>query len=555
MLRWGLVLLTLAGCGERRKPIAVRGDLGPAVVVVDPRPKTDPTRPSQQLPLVDEKEPDDDVAHAQPLEAGKGVRGTIGVAMQKGKKLVGDEDVYSFVESGEAPDGGFRVARIELGGVPNVDLILEILDGDGKRLVQVNDEKEGKGEVVPNLALEPGRSYFVRVKATQPQKTVSEPYSLTVVSGPSGAGEEREPNDDAPRATPLAAVSDATGYHGRRRDEDWLRLPLDGVAAGSTLKLELSPVEGVAPSIRVEAAGTTVAEARAGRGEELRMRNVGILKPTEASRPSPSPDGARKGDTTYVVIRAAEGRNTDVRWVLRASAEPPLDGAEREPNDTPAKATSVDASSGSARISGFLWPGDADYFLVTGAPAGTLVSASLDGVPRVDLRLEWGSIKADDNGSDKGETLPPLPGGRDLLLKVSARARDTAFDVPYTLTLSTQPAGEDTEVEPNNNATQATVLKGTTARGWLAPKGDEDWFRFTVPDGATKASAAVTAPSGVTLSVRLVDDTKTPLGPALGGGRAAGPVTAGRSYYAVVKASSEKQSNPRDSYTLTVKTE
>ena len=69
-----VALAAMAGCPDRRKPIVVRGDLGPAVVVVDPR----KVPPAPKLPLIDEKEPDDDREHAQPLEPGKGVKGTLG---------------------------------------------------------------------------------------------------------------------------------------------------------------------------------------------------------------------------------------------------------------------------------------------------------------------------------------------------------------------------------------------------------------------------------------------------------------------------------------------
>ncbi|MGZ5242063.1 MAG: hypothetical protein ACXWCN_18245, partial [Caldimonas sp.] len=74
MKRLALGLLLVCSCNHR-KPIAVHGDAGPNVEVVEPD-KRRPDQPKQ--PLVDEKEPDDDVAHAQPMEPGKGIRGTLG---------------------------------------------------------------------------------------------------------------------------------------------------------------------------------------------------------------------------------------------------------------------------------------------------------------------------------------------------------------------------------------------------------------------------------------------------------------------------------------------
>jgi len=541
-----------AGCGDRRKPISRRGDMGPSVVVIDPR-VPDKPRPQPTLPLIDEQEPDDDLAHAQPMEAGKGIRGTIREPLaatpsksRKEARPVGDEDYYSFVDVGDGArtDAGvsFRVARIELEGVPGLDLGLEILDGDGKRLWAANDNAEGKGEVIPNLVVEPGRTYYVKVRSIT-AKAGTQPYSLTVVTAPASAGEEREPNDDVAHATNVAG-GDATGYYGKKRDEDWLRFQLGGGAPGSTLRLELSGVEGVAPEMRMlSATGVLIVDARGGRGEELRLRNVGL------------PSGP-----LTLTVRAAEGRNTELRWLLKTTVEGALDGAEKEPNETVNTATPLDANVG--RVSGFLWPGDVDVYKITGVPAGSLVTASVDGVPRVDLRLErLGSdgrvlMRADESGSDRGETLPPLP-GNDLYLRVSARARDVAFDAPYTLSVSVMAGAEDLELEPNDTMATATPWPATAAsmRGYLAPRGDEDWYRLLAPASATKLTVETTMPAGLSANVRVVDESKAPIGPSLSGGRAAGPVQPGKTYWLSVKANTDKLSNPRDPYTVTAKFE
>ena len=167
--RWSLAVslaaLTAAGCNHR-KPIRTKSDGGPAVEVVEPD-KRAPERP--KLPLVDEKEPDDDVAHAQPLEPGKGVRGTI---------VAKDVDVYSWIDpaaprdlgrpTAGAPSAadnavGFDYARVELSGVPGIDLALDVLDGDGKRLMTVNDGGPGEPEVIPNVGVHPAHTYYLRV--------------------------------------------------------------------------------------------------------------------------------------------------------------------------------------------------------------------------------------------------------------------------------------------------------------------------------------------------------------------------------------------------------
>jgi hypothetical protein len=537
-------LLLVGGCPERRKPIALKGDAGPAVVVVEPN-QNHPQNLLQQVPLVDEKEPDDDVAHAQPLEAGKGIKGTIAAAHLVKGKPASDEDFFSWTEGGAAGDAGarFHEARITLGGVAGVDLMLEALDGDGKRLWLANEGAAGEGETIVNLAVEPGSTYYVRVRAAgTPPSAETAPYQLVVQSAPAPAGAEHEPNDDAAHATALSDMSQASGFWGRKHDEDWLQLPvhLPEGASGGILRVELSAVDGVAPQIKVTAGADVLASARGQKGDELRLRNVGV--PASASSLS-------------VQLRAGEGKNLEARWLLKVGVEPPLSGSgeavEQEPNDSVEKANAAVAGQ---TVSGFLWPGDADVFCLP-EDAQTLVRAAIEPMEGVDFKLDRlgrdGKVRAhaDDAGAGKAESLPPAPGG---CVRVTARGKDTAFDAPYRLSFVAMPATPDLEREPNDAPASATHWPdgAATMRGWLAPRGDEDWFRFTAPAGKTKVSATVEG--GVPAVLKLVDESKAPLGPAIGKSSASGPVVAGKSYFVSVKAQSEKAADALDAYTVTL---
>jgi len=92
-------------------------------------------------------------------------------------------------------------------------------------------------------------------------------------------------------------------------------------------------------------------------------------------------------------------------------------------------------------------------------------------------------------------------------------------------------------------------------RGYLAPRGDEDWYRLVAPASASKLTVETTMPAGLSANVRVVDESKAPLGPSLSGGRASGPVQPGKTYWLSVKANTDKLSNPRDPYTVTTKFE
>jgi hypothetical protein len=545
---WAAAIL-LTGCPERRKPVRVVHDAGPSVVVIDGSRRPPPGRP--RLPLVDEVEPDDDLAHAQPLTTDKGIRGHVTpVAQPKGKPPV-DIDVYSWMEPGGPADGGAREARIEVSGVPGARLSVEALDGDGHPLIAVRDAEPGAGVLLPNLAVEPGHTYYVRVTGSA-TGAPPDPYQLTVTSAAAPPGAEREPNDDAAHATPLAGISDASGFFGRRRDEDWLRVPLGAAPPGEAiLRIELAPVEDVAVQLRVLAGDNVVASTKAQKGEELRLRNVGV--------PAPATDA-------LIALKAIEGQNAEARWGLRLGIEPPLDGAEREPNDVPKDAAAHPLAlppGGQVGVSGFLWPGDVDIFRVTGT-ADALVTAELEGLERVDLKLDrldaTGTrvvARADDAGAGKGELLPPWPMDTDgaALFRVSARARDTAFDAPYHLTIATVPPAADLEREPNNGPSAATPWPAGAAsmRGFLAPRGDEDWFRFVAPPDKARAVVELSGPTGLT--VRLTDEARAPLGPSEGATRAAGPVATGKTYFVSVKGQSDKIASPRDPYTLLLRFE
>ena len=537
---FGLVALgVVAGGCHRRKPLLVgRSDMGPLVEVVQPAAPQPNALP--KMPLVDEKEPDDTLAAAQPIPAGSGIRGSIAAPHTQKGKPAGDVDLYSFMEAGAPRDmGGFDYARVELSGVPGVDLALEVLDGDGKRLMAVNDGGPGEPEVIPNVAVDPAHTYYLRVhEAHAPVGAPDQRYELTVRSWPAGAGEEREPNDDPTHATPVMLSSgtsgEATGFFGKKRDEDWLALSLAGVPAQNgraLLRLELAPPEGVTASVRVQGDKETFADARGQKNNELRLRNVGVDTAAGVVR---------------IGLRAVDGRSTESRWVLRFGVEPPLDGAEHEPNNDPAHATPMALAGGTAQLAGFLWPGDGDVYRIGGAPPDALVSFDVDGVDKVDLKLErLGAdgkpfTRADDNREGQGEILPPARLG-DGLVRVSARSRDTAFDAPYHLTATVATAAPDEEREPDDGPATATPFAGSSMRGWLAPRGDQDWYAVT-GDGAART---VRVDGPVPASARIVDGNRHTVPPGM-------PLAAGQRYYVVVKATSERSSNPRELYTVTL---
>jgi hypothetical protein len=105
-----------------------------------------------------------------------------------------------------------------------------------------------------------------------------------------------------------------------------------------------------------------------------------------------------------------------------------------------------------------------------------------------------------------------------------------------------QPVPDD-EREPNDGLSTATPwLPGAAAmHGRQAPKGDEDWYSITAT--ASPAGAHFSGP--LPASVKIVDEQRKVLPPGT-------PLVAGKRYFVVVKAASERASNPREPYTLTL---
>lgn len=487
-----LVLAGLAACSSRPRLPGGQRDAAPAVVIVD-RPAASALA---DLPMVDEREPNDSPSGAQPLESGKVVRGTLG-PVDGGRGH--DVDFYALrfeAVAGELAAGtGVMIVRLALEGAGGA--AAELLDGEGRRLAATG---EGARRMIANYGVVPGKSYLVRVFG-RGEIDPRAPYRLAVALAPLGPGEEIEPNDSEAQATPLEG-RDATGYFGAPGDADWLRFSVPGAAAGMALKLEVGGVEEVGFTLRVVGEeARPLATARAPVGEGIAMRNA--------------PWG---GEAMSLLLRADKGANVAQRWLLHAASEPIAPGVEVEPNDSVEAAGRLQLVSGAAERLGYLWPGDIDLHLVQADAAGAL---ALDLEPpsgsRVDLKLEVLAaggkgkprLRVDDAGAGQAEALRNwfVDAGGTVLLRVAARSRDVIFDAPYRLAVRLASA-EGTEREPNGDRTLATTLApGQVMRGAVSPRGDEDWFELKPPPGASRVTVRLAeVPAGMTPQLRLMGE-------------------------------------------------
>ncbi len=68
-----------------------------------------------------------------------------------------DEDWYSVT----VPDSGLDILVVELSGLDGVDLWLELLDAEGRKLKEANNGEMGEKEMIVRMKVNPGKYYIV----------------------------------------------------------------------------------------------------------------------------------------------------------------------------------------------------------------------------------------------------------------------------------------------------------------------------------------------------------------------------------------------------------
>jgi hypothetical protein len=170
-------------------------------------------------PLTEEREPNDDPAHANKIVAGSEVHGYLG---KRSSPTEGDRDVFLV----PWPSGSKRVITVRVTGIPNLDVNLNVSDGDGLHGAVGDQGGVGDGEVLHRRAVD--GPILVTVGQTiapgqrLPVENVSDPYTLTVTEeNPEGG--ETEPNGTEADANPLTPTHELRGYFDTRDDVDFLR--------------------------------------------------------------------------------------------------------------------------------------------------------------------------------------------------------------------------------------------------------------------------------------------------------------------------------------------
>jgi len=450
-------LTGLAGC--RRAPHFQRGDAAAVVVVQRPR-------DGGPAPPAAEREPNNTPAEAQELvwtgpSPGSAIKGIID-RVDPGKPA--DVDVFKVVipgqrlavsDAGSAADLLATAKRLSVvvNPEPGLALALDLLD-EGAAVVKAVTAGPGDTVGLPNLAVLPGCTYYLRIKAAPAGKGRSaadagapagNSYQMAVALLDFEFADEREPNDRSEAAGDLAwqgRSAIATGLYGWRRDEDWYRLPIDAIEPGWVLNVDLEGVEGVTASLGVsDSAGKKLVAVRGRKGERLSLRNQVL--------PGAAPDaGAAGAGRWFVVVRAESGFDREHRYVLHVEAVLP-DGRSRfetEPNDDAAHASTL----ADGTTTGYLSVGDVDVFRYSAAEPREL---DIEAIPpsRVRLKVEVlrerdGQVLAESSASKARQILhiaglacPAEP----ILVRLSQGKHDGNASEPYLLKLASRLAQPD----------------------------------------------------------------------------------------------------------------
>ncbi|MEO8553834.1 MAG: hypothetical protein ABI678_27865, partial [Kofleriaceae bacterium] len=173
------------------------------------------TRPNP--PLSEEREPNDDAAHANKISLT--VTGHLG---KRHSPDAGDRDTFVV----PWPAGTKRVISVRVSGLPNLDVNLAVTDGDGLHGAVADEGQLGDGEMLHRRSID--GPLVISIDQTLlpgtrlPVENVSDAYTIAVVEEDPRTGEV-EPNGTDADANPLELTSELRGYLDTRGDVDVLR--------------------------------------------------------------------------------------------------------------------------------------------------------------------------------------------------------------------------------------------------------------------------------------------------------------------------------------------
>lgn len=511
------------------------------------RPPKEIDRPDAgiRLPVVQEREPNNWPEYAQQITPAHAIRGTIGYPLTK---TMGDRDVYCFKVEGTER----QVLRAELTGVDRLRLQLTVRTSKFITIKTTRSPGIGRELIVSNLSLRPGGYCFVvsEARGGPPHRfNRKKSYLLHYSLRSTRPAEETEPNDKFYEANLLRPGSVIRGLMGRAEDRDWYRIPLVGLPRGSLLGLTFEGVGGVTADVTVyDWARRKLLTRRSTRGATIHIRDLKVRLLTRMA---------------YVSVTAHRRFHPDESYRLRVVATRPGANREVEPNDSPRKAVRLSGKRGQV-VGSIEVAHDVDFFQLSLAGRSN-VRVSLQPPSGVDVQLTVYSFTghklavANFGKTGESELLTNVRAVNGIRIRVASAKRTFDPKHSYKLRWVVTPADRGDEREPNNKLRTANVVvPGVSARGYIHPKGDVDYYRFRLPGvlGTTqKVRISVQGVPRVRLHLTLMDDQKNVLAssglPTTEGLRnITTTLHCAKYYYVRIRDQKGRHSNATDNYEL-----
>jgi hypothetical protein len=320
-----------------------------------------------------------------------------------------------------------------------------------------------------------------------------------------GAVEEVEPNNGLKQAQALELKKNIRGTLGPvlkgKGDEDWFAI--DTGAQKLRVKASLSAV----PEIDL---GLTFFDAR---GERLAVINNRPAGEAEAVPAVGLPPGK-----SYVRVREVEKKGKEPLsdevhpYLLVIEDLPDAPDEELEPND---KRVDAGAAQIGQELHGYLaWKGDLDWYKIptAGVEAGSVMRIDFKGVPGVTPQ-----IQIFDSIEDKIWEVTPVKPEEPMTLRNIAIQTGSGFDAyyvvvgakkgsnteeRYTLAVSFEKGGGDTELEPNNDRKKATPISNGQHLAGILSQGDVDLYKV-VADAPAILRVELDGVEGVNLQIEV----------------------------------------------------
>ncbi len=389
---------------------------------------------------------------------------------------------------------GKNYLRVEVSGVPEIDISIYIYNASGERLAEIDDAPKNGPESVNYFVVEPA-SYFIRIYGDG--KATSEKYFLTtMITGPWQEGWETEPNDSRHRANELGLGKNINGYFQQKNDYDWFKL-INDRPGKSLIRINLSAVPGVDSEIDL-----------------YNEKGNRIWSTDEAEKDEPESifNLALETGIYYLEIFAREINIKNSYLLSTEVLGSWQESLEAEPNNS--RDTATEIRLGQTMKGYYQVKGDEDYYkLIIDKTEKNLIQLDLSAVPDADGRVEIldreGRRLWDVNDGEKGEpeTVPYFTVSEGIyFIYVKGYQKNTANS--YTLSVHLLgPWQEGLEAEPNDGMERANEIKPNFSLiGRVNSSRDRDYYLLKVPPpGAEMVVMTLSGVPGVKFNFELLD--------------------------------------------------